>query len=120
MTGSPAVKDNPDRSAEHELRRAFRCLAWAIGPGAAPGRSSIRADAFADVATTPFTLQLTLGLQPKLCLMTFGPAMVLPELVGALSYLTFGTIGARLHLSVLPLLISLSIRTRPRLIKDRL
>jgi hypothetical protein len=113
MSESPTrkiAKDIPDRFAEDELRRAFYCLAWAVGTGTAPGRSSIRADAFTDVTDALFPLQLTLGLQPKLRLMTFGPAVLLPKLIGALSHLAFSTIGARLHLGILPLLISCSIR----------
>ena len=42
-----------------------------------------------------------------------------PELVGALSYLVFSIISARLHLGILPLLIAWSIHDRTRLIEDR-
>jgi hypothetical protein len=40
MIDCPAVtiaKDTPDRSAEHELRWAYRSLAWPVGAGTAPG-----------------------------------------------------------------------------------
>ena len=86
-------------------------LSWAIRSGAAPGGGSIRGDASAGVATARFTLQLTLGLVPKLCLMALRPAVLLPKLVGALSDPVLGLIVMLLHIMVLPLLSHQRLRT---------
>jgi hypothetical protein len=85
-------------------------LSWAIRSGAAPCGGSVRGDASAGVATARFTLQLTFGLVPKLCLMTFKPAVLLPELEGALSYPALSLIGILFHITVLPMFQSRRIR----------
>jgi hypothetical protein len=77
-------------------------LSWAIRSGAAPGGGSVRGDASAGVASARFTLQLTLRLVPELCLITFKPAVLLPKLVGALSYPVLSLIGMLFHINVLP------------------
>jgi hypothetical protein len=76
-------------------------LARTIRSGAAPGGGSVRADASAGVATACLTLQLTLGLVPKLCLMALAAAVLLPELVSALSYPVLCLIGMLFHIMVL-------------------
>src|SRR5215213_5229672 len=81
-------------------------LARTIRSGTAPSITSVHADAFADVAAACFTLQLTLGLVPKLCLMAFRPAVLLPKLMGALSYPVLCLIGILFHIMVLPLFSS--------------
>jgi hypothetical protein len=86
-------------------------LSWAIRSGAAPGGGSIRGDASAGVATARFTLQLTLGLVPKLCLTTFKPAVLHPELACAQSYRVLCLIGMLFHIIVLPVFSSKSIRS---------
>jgi hypothetical protein len=88
----------------------FPLLAGPIRPGTAPRRRSIRADASAGVATARFTLQLTLGLVPKLRLMAFRSAVLLPKLVSALSYLVLSLIGMLFHITVLPMFHSRRIR----------
>jgi hypothetical protein len=87
-------------------------LAWAIRSRAAPNRSSIRADAFAGVARARFTLQLTLGLVPKLRLMALAVALLHRELVGTLSYPVLCLIGMLFHITVLPSFPSRRIRRK--------
>jgi hypothetical protein len=94
-------------------------LSWAIRSGAAPGRGSIRADASAGVATARFALQLTLGLVPKLRLMTLAAAVLLPKLEGALSYPVLCLIGMLFHIIVLPAVPSRRIRCTRWLIEGK-
>jgi len=86
-------------------------LSWAVRSGAAPGGGSVCGDASAGVATTRFTLQLTLGLVPKLCLMAFAAAVLLPKLEGALSDPVLCLIGMLFHIIVLPAVPSRRIRS---------
>jgi hypothetical protein len=92
-------------------------LSWAIRSGAALGGGSIRADASAGVATARFTLQLTLGLVPKLCVAALAAAVLHPELVGALSDPVLCLIGMQSHIIVLPWFSSRRIRSVPWLIE---
>src|SRR5215217_2418545 len=86
-------------------------LSWAIRSGAAPGGGSVCGDASAGVATARFTLQLTLGLVPKLCLMALAAAVLHPELVGTLSYPVLCLIGMLFHIIVLLEFPSKSMRS---------
>jgi hypothetical protein len=73
-------------------------------------QSRVRGDTSAGVASARFTLQLTLRLVPELCLMTLKPAVLLPKLVGALSYSVLSLIGVLFHITVLPMFRSRKIR----------
>jgi hypothetical protein len=94
-------------------------LARTIRSGAAPGGGSVRTDASAGVAAARFAVQFTLGLVPKLRLMSFRPAVLLPKLVSALSYPILHLIGMLFHIIALPLFSSRRIRSARCLIEGR-
>jgi hypothetical protein len=86
-------------------------LAWAVRPGTAPRRISVRADASAGVATARFTLRLTLDLVPKHCLMALAASVLHPGLLRTLSYSVSCLIGMMFHIIVLPAFSSRRIRS---------
>jgi hypothetical protein len=107
----PRLATNEDGIINPSLPLLWKTrLSWAIRSGAAPCGGSVRGDASAGVATARFTLQLTLCLVPELRLMAFKPAVLLPKLVGALSYPVPSLIGVLFHITDLPMFQSRRIR----------
>ena len=94
-------------------------LAWAIRSGAAPSGGGVRGDASAGVAAARFTLQLTLGLVPKLCLMALVAAVLLPELVSPLSYPVLCLVGMLFHIIAHPSFSYERVRSARWLIEGR-
>jgi hypothetical protein len=82
-------------SVERLLEKAsYLPFTRTVGSGSAPGRSGIGADASIGVTRARFALQLTLSLKPELDFMAFPAAVLHPEFVGTLSYLSLCVIRA--------------------------
>ena len=77
-------------------------LSRSVGSGTAPIVCRIGADASARVAAARFALQLTFGLMPKLSLVAFSAAVLLPQLVGTLSHPVLCIVCRLFHIVVPP------------------